>query len=229
MVSIRSHIPLFAAFLTAALLTSCVSTKNVALSANDRAAMRGKSLIATKRDMPAFGVITPGAMMTAGLTGPIGGAIVGGMASSEGKSQVSKHQLQVPEDTISTQLMKTLVSRTGAKALPTASNKVVKEDPKAIAALYHPADYILDVRTTGWTGIYYPMTLTKYRIIYGAKMRLIEASSGRVIAEGFNAYMPDDKEHAPTYEGIYSNNAAFLRGETKKGTDAATSVFSAQF
>ena len=74
------RLPAVAALFAAILLPSCVSTKNVPISANDRAAMRGKTVIATKRDMPSFGVIKPEAMALAGLGGAVGGAIAGGVA-----------------------------------------------------------------------------------------------------------------------------------------------------
>lgn len=218
-----------AALLIAVVLPSCVGTKNIPLSAGDRAAMRGKSVISSRREMPAFGVIKPEAMALAGLGGAVGGAIAGNIANSQGKTEVAKHHLPVPEETISKQVLKTLVSKTGARELPYPTIMVADEKPAAIAAQYRPADYVLDIRTTGWMAAYYPMTLTKYYIVYGAKMRLIETSSGRVVAEGFSAYQGKDKDHAPNFDGIYSNDAAFLRAETKKGTDGATSVFSAQF
>lgn len=224
----RLPITVVAAAVAAVLLPSCVSTKNVPLSANDRAAMRGKTVVASKRALPSFAVLKPEAMAAASLGGAIGGAIAGGIAESQGKQQLLIHKIPPPEDTISSQVMKSLVARTGARPLPSPSSTVANEKPAAIAAQYQPADYVLDVRTTGWMGVYYPMTLTKYSIIHGSKMRLIEAKSGRVIAEGFHSYQGKDKKNAPNYVGIFSNGAAFLRAETKKSTDGAVSVFSAQ-
>ena len=220
--------PIALALFVALLLPSCVSTKDVPLSASDRSALRGKTVTSTKRGMPSFGVMTPGAAVTAGLTGAIGGAIVGSIAEANGRAQVLKHQLPIPEETITKEVMKDLVSRCGAKALPSPAGTVTSEKPEAIAAQYRPADYVLDVRTIGWGGCYYPLTFTKTFISYTAKMRLIETKTGRVIAEGYQLYHGTDKEHAPNYDGIYANGAAFLRQETKKGTDAATAKFRAQ-
>ncbi len=220
---------LAAGLLFATALCSCVSTKNVALSPSDRAAMRGKTVIASQREMPSFGVLTPGKMAAAGLTGPIGGAIAGGMAESEGKKLLQKYRVAVPEETVMKPLLKSLTSRTGARALPESSTKVTGGDPKEIARAYPQADYILDVRTTGWMGGYYAFALSKYFIVYGTKMLLIERSSGRVVAEGFHSYRSDDRENAPDYDGIFANDAAFLKAETKKGTDGAIQHFSGLF
>lgn len=226
----KTHrILLAAALLPSLFLASCVSTKNVPLSESDRAAMRGKTVIPTKRDMPSFGVMKPEAMAAAALGGAIGGAIAGGIAESQGKAQVAKHQLPIPDETISTQVLKNLVAKTGSRPLKRADSKVADENPKAIAAQHKQADYVLDVRTTGWMGAYYPMTFSKYFIVYGAQMRLIETKSGRIVAQGFGSYQGKDKENAPDFNGIYANDAAFLRAETRKGTDIAIQTFTAQF
>ena len=218
-----------AALLAGFFLTSCVSTKNVPLSADDRAAMRGKTVVPTRRDMPGFGVMKPETMVMASLGGAIGGAIAGGIADAQGKAQVAKHRLPIPDETISTQVMKNLVAKTGARPLPIPASKVADEKPAAIAAQYQPADYVLDIRTTGWMGMYYPMTFTKYFITYAAQMRLIETKSGRIVAQGFGSYQGKDKEKAPNFSGIYANDAAFLRAETRKGTDIAIHTFTSQF
>jgi hypothetical protein len=209
--------------------TSCVGTKSIPLSESDRAAMRGKTVTPTRREMPDFAVMTPAVALSAGLGGALGGAIAGGIEDARGKKNVAANRLDIPDETISRQAMKSLVAKTGARPLPTPSRFVASEKPKELSAQYQPADYILDVRTTGWTSAYYPMTLSKYFVVYGAQMRLIDARTSKVIAQGFQSYQGKDKEHAPNYDGIYSNNAAFLRAETKKGTDAAANTFSGLF
>ena len=117
-------------------LPSCVSTKNVLLSTGDRAAMCGKTVTSTKRNMPSFGVLTPGAMAAASLTGAIGGALVGSVVESKGREQIVKHQLPVPEDTITRDLMKDLVCRHRMKSLPSSSGTVKSEKPESIATHY---------------------------------------------------------------------------------------------
>ncbi len=144
-------------------------------------------------------------------------------------ANVAANHLEIPDDTISRQVMKSVVAKTGARPLPKPAQTVTSEKPEALVAQYRPADYVLDVRTTGWMSSYYPMTLSKYFVVYGAQMRLIDAKTNKVIAQGFQSYQGTDKEHAPDYDGIYSNNAQFLRAETKKGTDAAVATFSGLF
>lgn len=213
-----------AVLLATALLPSC-APKSVALSSQERAAMRGKTVVISKREMPGFSVMTPGKAATAGMTGLIGGAIVGAVAANEGREALQRHRLPAPETSVAQGLAKPLESRTGARVVP-ANTTIRDSGAKALSNAYPQADYVLDVCTTAWMGSYYPMTLTKYFIMHGTQMRLVERASGRVVAEGSHFYKGEDKDHAPDYDGIFANDAAFLKAETKKSTDGATSKFS---
>lgn len=211
----------------AGLISSCVNTKNQALSSADRAALKGKTVTVTNRAMPEHSVMTQQAMAASMLTGGVGGAIAGGLAASEGKKQIQKHNITDPTRTVSSNISKYLASRTGCK-LVSANTTTSKVKPAEIAAQNPQSDYVLDVMTTSWMGMYYPMAFSKYYLMYGAKMNLIETKTGRVIAEGFNLYQGKDKANAPNYDGIYANGAGFLKAETKKGTDEAIGVFRSQ-
>jgi len=190
--------------------------------------MRGKTVVISKRELPGFAVITPGKAVTAGLTGPIGGAMVGLSATKEGQALLKQHQVIAPETTMAQELAKPLAAKTGARVIP-ATNSVSALDVKSLSSAYPQADYVLDVATTAWMGSYYPMTFTKYFILHGTRMVLVERNSGRIIAQGFHVYQGKDKDHAPNYDGIFANNAAFLKAETKKSTDGAISEFSGLF
>ncbi|MEO7098494.1 MAG: hypothetical protein ABI162_03970 [Luteolibacter sp.] len=221
----RLFLPLIA---IAGISTSCVSTKNVGLSAADRAAMRGKTLTVTTREKPHHWVMKQSSAMAAALGGPVGGAIAGGMADKEGSEQVAKHHIANPNDTMTSAVQKDLVAKTGLRPIPSrgitkalGAGEVAKENPHA--------DYVLDCFATAWMGNYYPLSIGKYFVMFGAKMQLVETSTGRVVAEGFSLYQGKDREHAPDYDGIYSNDAAFLKAETKTGTDGAISKFTSQF
>lgn len=209
--------------------TSCVSTKNVALSAADRAAMQGKTFSVATRAKPSFFVLKPSAAAAATLAGPIGGGIAGGMAEKEGQAQIEKHRVANPNDPMSREVAKALVATTGAKQIAQSKTTTNSLVPSKVAAENPNADYVLDCFTTAWMGTYYPFGLDKYYITFAAKMQLIETSTGRVVAEGFISHQDKDRANAPDYDGIYSNDAAYLKTETKKGTDAAISVFTGLF
>lgn len=206
--------------------TSCVSTKNISLSAADRAAMQGKTVVLTQREKPHHWILKQSASL-AMMAGPIGGGIAGAMADKEGAAQIEKHKITNPNDTLNREVAKTLVRNTGVKLVPT--KRTTKSLPPQEVAKENPdADYVLDCFTTSWSGTYYPLSVGKYFIIYGAKMQLVEVATGRIMAEGYSTTKRNDRANAPDYDGIYSNNAAFLKAETKAGTDAAISKFNSQ-
>ncbi len=182
----------------------------------------------SKRKMPGWWVMKPEAAMAAGLGGVIGGGIAGGIAERQGKEQLDRHNIKDPAVRISDNLMEYLKASYNIKAAssPGAMSKDI--DPKKVVAAHPGAAYVLDTFTSGWVGIYYPLTFTKYRVVYTAKMRLIETSSGRIVAEGFHSYQSDDKANAPNYDGIYSNGASFLKRELKTASDGAIAIFKKQ-
>lgn len=208
--------------------TSCVSTKDVSLSATDREAMRGKTVTVSTREKPHHWVMKQSAMMAASLGGAIGGGIAGAMAEKEGSAQIAKHQIANPNDTMTAAVGKDLIRKTGLRLVPSRGTTKAL-DPKKVAAENPHADYVLDCFTTAWMGNYYPMSFGKYFIMFGAKMQLVETSTGRVVAEGFSLYQDEDRDHAPDYDGIYSNNAAYLKAQTKIGTDSAIGKFTGKF
>jgi hypothetical protein len=228
LLSKQSTLTLCAAFLAAVFSSSCVSTKNIKLSSSDRSAMNGKTFVVTSREMPKHAVIKQSAMAAGSLGGAIGGAIVGAVAEEEGKDQIEKHRIEDPNLKLTQATAKTLMQKTGAKQI-TNRSKTSALDPQKVASQNPGADYVLDCFTTSWTGLYYPFSIGKYFLTYGAKMQLVETASGRVVAEGFHVYQGKDKANAPDYDGIYSNGAAFLKSETNKGVDGAIAKFADQF
>lgn len=209
-------------------MPSCVSTKNVAISPTDRAALSGKTVAVPNHEMPAWSVMKPETAAAAGLGGAIGGAIAGGIAASQGKIEIEKHQIKDPAEKVAEILENQLIQQTGAIRAKGGRPTVDQLDAEEVAKQIPNADYILDVRTLGWMGIYYPMTLSRYRVLHNMHMRLIEGKTGRVVAQGFSAYQSNDKENAPDFDGIYSNGAQFLKQELKKSSDQATDLFKKQ-
>ncbi len=190
--------------------------------------MRGKTLVVPKHTLRGWGVFKPETAVAAGLGGAIGGAIAGSIAEQQGIKELNKHGIKDPAEGVAKSLEDMLVKKSGVKRLQGAPMIVDDHDPKKIAGKFPTADYILEVRSIAWMGMYYPMTLTKYRVMHTMRMRLIERSTGRVIAQGFSAYQTDDKENAPDFDGIYADGARFLRQEFKKSSDQAVGMFSDQ-
>lgn len=210
------------------LLSSCVSTKNVKLTMEQKAGLRGKKVVVTQRAMPEHAVLKQSAMAGAMLAGPLGGAIAGSMAANEGATQIKRHNISDPTHAVKNATANDLKKKTGC-LITQANNTTNGLDVKKTIQENSSSDYILDVMTTTWMGMYYPMSFGKYFLTYGSKMNLIETKTGKIVAEGFYIYQGNDRDKAPDYDGIYTNGAAFLKAETKKGTGGAIYQFTSQF
>lgn len=187
-----------------ALLTACVNPHNVPLSSERANDLRGSRLTISKRDAPAFAAMTPG-KATLGLLGAA--AMI-----ADGNSKIRTNAVADPADSIAKEIASAVAAKNGAKVI--ASNrKASGESSKAIASAYSDADYVIDVRTINWSCIYYPMNFARYRVLYSAKLRLIETRTGKVLCEGFHARIPDDKQNAPSYSQLWANNASILKSE----------------
>ncbi len=203
--------------------------KNAAISPQDREAMRGKKLAVNEREASGLAVMTPGKMMAMGAGGAIGGAIAGGMAAADGARAVDEHDVEDPSRQVVKVLSTSLAASTGSQKMPSKGTGLLTLDAGKLAKHHESADYVLDVAAIGWTVIYYPMTLTKYRVVCTHRMQLVETATGRVVAQGTHRYQTEDKANAPNYDGVFADGAAFLKRETKKASDGATAHFSTLF
>jgi hypothetical protein len=211
----------FASLLVLSCLASCVSTKNVPLSQADGARLKGSNVATTARKTPPFGAMTAGKVAAGSLFGAVGGAIAGTSMVSEGDKIVASNNIQDPAHQISRELVTALSQARGIKVVTPAAN-ITKEDPKAVAAAAGSADFVLDVRTVNWSFVYFPANWARYRVIYSVQLRLIETKTGKVIAEGFHARIPEKTSNSPDYDGLLANGAEVIKTELR--TAAAESV-----
>jgi len=212
----KSHIQkivCYATFLAFPLLVSCVSTADKALSSSS--VLQNKRVSSTYRDKPAFAAMTPGKA----AFGVIGAAAM----ISSGNNIVRSNNVADPADGISKELMTAAIKKSGVK--PVGTVKVTDENPASIAKLAPNADYVLDVRTINWSMVYYPMHLGTYRVIYSAKLRLIDCKTGKVVAEGFHARIPERNDQSPGYDDLVDHQAAGLKKELQIGAKEAEATF----
>ena len=114
------------------------------------------------------------------------------------------------------------------KSLPGGVGFPEADDAKEVAAAYPGADYVLDVQTVKWGTSHYKIPPTKYFVTIHTRTRLIDAKSGKVVAKSQEEYESKDKDQAPGYDGIFEKDAAFLKGEIQKSSDAASGGFEMQ-
>ena len=201
--------------LAAAALSSCVSVKNVPLTSADAARLKGASVAVTKREVPSFAAMTA-SKAALGAFGVVGGVAGAAAMVNAGNEIIRSNGVQDPADRMGNSLASALASARGGK-VATTGGKTSENDPKAVAASYPGSDFVLDVRTINWSSVYFPTSWGHYRVIYSAQLRLIETKTGKVVAEGFHARVPEKTADSPTQDQLLANGAALLKQEIQKG------------
>lgn len=184
-------------------LAGCVSTKIVPLQQGRMASLQGKTLAVAKREKPSF---------AAGTAGKAAFGVIGAAAMiAKGNSIIQENHVEDPAVYIAKEL---------AGDLATAHSMTL--------AAEGGADILLDVRTVNWSFIYFPTDWNSYRVIYSAKLKLTDAKSGKVLAEGFCARVPEKSDSAPGYEELMADQAARLKQELTAGADQCIGEFRAK-
>lgn len=207
--NIRATLTMFVATCVVS-LTGCVSTRTVGVPNDTAFGMRGKSLVVSQRTKPDFGATTPGKAMF-GLIGAV--AMI-----SAGRAIVEENDIQDPAPFIAGQLRQQLVERYGLEPASGAGALADTTDTLKLASLYAGADYLLDVQTINWGFLYRP-NITRYRVLYSVKVRLIDIHAAKLLAEGFCYRKDDNDPHPPTYDELLTAQASLLKARLQ--ADAA--------
>lgn len=182
-------------------LTGCVSTKFVPLQQAQMATLQGKTLTVVKREKPPF---------VAGTAGKATFALIGTLAMiAKGDSIVRENNIEDPAGYIAEQLAGDLVNAHSMTVVPAGRG----------------ADILLDVQTVNWSFVYFPTDWNSYRVIYGAKLRLLDNRSRKTLAEGFCGREPQKSDSAPGYDELLANQAARLKQELTAGADHCIAEF----
>lgn len=204
------------AVLACAAIAGCVSVEQIPMSAQSAEVLKDKELALTEREKPDFSAMTP----ARGAFGMIGAAVT----ISEGNKLVKEHGVEDPAPYIARTLASGLQgrynTRVSPKGAPVASDEVtdlVKNAPGS--------DLVLDVRTINWSFVYFPTSWGRYRVIYSARLRLVDAKGGRVLAEGGCHRAPEQTPDAPSYDELVANSAERLKRELKAAADFCIGEF----
>lgn len=202
--------------LSISLMTGCVSVKHAPLTKDASAALQGASLSATQYPTPDFSAMTAGKASF---------ALVGAAAMiSAGNKIVKENNIPDPALAIRDGLIKKLEATRNIQVVATATNLVKKDDIKSLVANYQGADFLLDIKTINWMFSYYPTDWTHYRVIYNARLRLIDTKTSRVIAETMCQTVQGDDNNPPTHDQLLENNASLLKDYLSKGASQCVDV-----
>jgi len=205
-------------------LTSCVSTKNVPVTKEDSGSIKNKKIVIIHNPKPNFAATTYGNMMLAVLTGGILGTI---KIIHDGNKIIKDNSIDDPAIMISQKLAQHIGSKYKAKI--TEENEIVdiSSDAEEISKEYrNVADYVLYVRTINWSFGYLAMRTNSFRVIYSAKLNLIDTRNSKIIAEGFCARIPENNgQYFPTYNQLLANEAKILKEELAESVNFCADLF----
>jgi hypothetical protein len=209
------------AFAAAAMLVGCVSVQKVPLTASSGATLRDREITLGVRDKPDFTAFRSSTMALGG------GLLAGAITIAEGNRIVAQNLIDDPAAAISRALSANLEQ--AYQVRPTARTAKVEDDDVAATARQNPgADLILDVRTLAWMFTYFPTAWTRYRILYSARLRLIDVKRSQVVAEGLCKHLPDETPDAPTFDELVADKAARLKRELGIAAERCVRTFATE-
>lgn len=203
--------------LVALLLSGCVSTKNVKADVSTLRAGGYDTMTVSTRKKPAFTAATPG-KAAVGMIGAL--AMI-----SAGNNIVEENGVEDPAGYISAELEKSLSASLGVRPVANGGRTADSAKPQQLAEIYRDADLLLDVQTINWSFGYFPTDWNNYRVIYSAKLRLVDTRTGKLQAEGFCARVPEKSDGAPSYDQLLADRAAVLKSELKIAADYCIAQF----
>jgi hypothetical protein len=198
------------------ILPGCTSVQYTPLSNDSSNQLQGKKLTTTKYPIPDFAAVTAGKTLF---------GVIGGVAMiSTGNSIIKQNGVEDPAYQIGQRLAEKLAAERNMSLNSEGSAFAKNDSVDALVSTYPNSNYLLDVKTLNWMFGYYPTNWARYRIIYAARLRLIDASSNQVIAESICKSRPVDDNNPPSEDELLDNHAAGLKAYLKKTEDACVDV-----
>jgi hypothetical protein len=183
-------------------LTACATVSHTPLSQETSLQLREKSVARTEYPVQDF---------SASTAGKAAFAILGAAAMiSEGNAIVKENDIQDPAIAIGQGLAEKLtLVRNVSMVQPT--KKATSDDIATLIETYPGTEYLLDVKTANWMFVYYPTDWAHYKVVYNARLRLIDSTKKSVIAETMCNTTQGDDKNPPTKDQLLDNKAALLK------------------
>ncbi len=193
------------------LLSGCVTVNHKPMTKESSERLQSKTVTVTRYATADFGAMTPGKA----ALGLIGAAAM----ISEGNEIIKKNDIPDPAVGIGDQLLRVAQAKRSIVVVqPKAGAAATSDDIAALLTAYPGADYILDVKTINWMIGYYPTNWNGYRLIYSARVRVIEAATREVAAESLCSTVQGDDANPPTYDQLLENKAVMLKNLMEAAT-----------
>jgi hypothetical protein len=202
----------------AAALSGCVSMKNAPVSIAALKPYQGQNLTIVTYKKSDFVAMTQSLALTSGLFGAVGGLVGGSIAADNGNKLVVDDAIPDPALDISTRLapeVQAALQPSGVKSLADVDPKMV--DEAALSKFVGSSGIVFDVQTVNWQFIYYPFS-AHYRVTMAMRARLIDAKTGKRLAQAPCAYFPDEKD-PPTYDEMLADHGVKLKAMLQAATE----------
>ncbi|GAA4494015.1 hypothetical protein [Pseudaeromonas paramecii] len=177
--------------------TGCATVNHDALTQDEALALKDKKVGLTHyQDRPDF-IAQTAVNVQFGLLG-LASAI------SSGNAMIKNNQVADPAIAIADKLAQGLAQEQQMQVVAEAQSVSSKVTDEALLGHFGQQDYVLDVKTLGWSSIYFPTDWDNYRVMYTARARLIEVQTGKIIADETCSHVPDyaDTNQAPSYKAL---------------------------
>ena len=206
-----------ASLLAALGLCGCVSMRAAPVSESALSPYRGQPLTVVTYRKSDFFAMTQGLAVT-GMFGALGGAIGASIATDNGNKLVNDDSIPDPALDISAKVqpqIRQLLNPSAEKTLSELDTKLT--DEASLSKAVGNSGVILDVQTVNWGFIYFPFS-SHYRVTLAMRARLIDANTGKRIAQAPCAYASDENG-APTYDEMIDNQGVRLKAMLGAGTE----------
>ena len=196
---------------TALCAAGCTTTTPIRASVDSLSAFRGQTLAIVTYD--------PHARFLQYTAGAAAFGLVGALAAiNSSNNLVKQYDLVNPSLRVAEKLTPLLSEKLKPSAVNPMANAPGNRTNSMLAVLAGKNGLVFDV-DGGAQSLYFPFDWTHYKVQYFATARLVDASTGKVVAQAGCNIDSDDVMSAPTYNELYADNAALLKSKLQTDAD----------
>jgi hypothetical protein len=196
-------------------LAGCVSAPTKTVGSTDM--LKGKTIVLSEYDKPDF-VAQTAAKAEFGLFG------VAAMIHA-GNELVKSDNIADPSIAVGEKIAQDLVARDGSILLPNKRSIAANDNVTTLTETYPGADLIIDVKTIGWSYIYYPTHWTTYHVLYTARLRVLDGKSGSLIAQALCKPEKGDSSTGPSGSELLAEHGRVLKELLQKAAERCVTQY----
>lgn len=196
------------------IFVGCASVSRFPLTIDAAKTLQGKTIQKSQYEKADFRAMTPGkAIFIGGMVGAVSFVLAGNKI-------VEENSIDDPALGLSEKIVAAMSKKHGLSILNKTPVISRDDDIQTLISDNSGSDLILDIKTQAWGFRYFPTDWDNYQVFYRARLRFIEVSERKVLAEGECFYDPKyaDTNTALSYDALVDKNAKGLKNELAKAT-----------